>query len=184
MSSIDNKYYIQALDSFQFSLVETVDALTYSLSYNPDHAASHCLMGRIFMEQLEEYEPAREHFQSALNIDVNNVNVYKWYSLLLIKLQEFNTAEALIKHSFTVKGIDKSAMLQRQALLAESRNDFIEAKRLLKESIIASFLNEHIEFLRSELHRVKNKLGKPKKKHKSDKAEVAPTDKEQSKKTT
>jgi len=180
MSSIDNKYYIQALDSYQFSLVETIDALTYSLSYDPNHAASHCLLARIYMEQLEEYEPSREHFQTALQCDINNVNVYKWYSLLLIKLKEYSTAEKLIKHAYTVKGIDRSAILQREALLAESKGDFSKAKAILKESIAASVFNEHIDFLRSELSRVKSKLGKPKKKRKSDLQEKAQADKQES----
>jgi len=183
MSSIDNKYYIQALDTYQFSLAETIEALTYSLSYDPSHGPSHCLLARIYMEQLEEYEPAREHFQSALEFGINNVTVYKWYSLLLIKLKEYKNAEKLINHAYTVKGIDRSAMLQREALLKESIHDYENAKRLLKESIKASVFNEHIDFLRSELHRVKNKLGKPKKKQRRRAKEKAPNDKEESKTT-
>lgn len=164
MASVDNTYYIQALDNYEFSLAETVEALNYALSYDPNHAPSHCLMGRIYMDHLLELVSAREHFEKALENDMENASVYKWYSLLLIKLADYAQAEKLIKHSFEVEGIDKGVMLQRQALLAECKGEFKQAKALLKQAIKTSFFNDHIDFLKDELSRVKDKMGRPKKK--------------------
>ena len=55
-----NKYYFQALDNFPYNLEETMQALNYALSYDPEDADSLCLMGRIYSEMLSDYENREE----------------------------------------------------------------------------------------------------------------------------
>lgn len=56
MTLTKSKYYFEALDYFPFNLSECMDALNYALSYEPEDADSLCLMGRVYSEELKDYE--------------------------------------------------------------------------------------------------------------------------------
>ena len=51
-----DKYFLKALDSFDYDEGEMVEALNYALSYDEEHAPSLCLAGRLHMEKMKNFK--------------------------------------------------------------------------------------------------------------------------------
>lgn len=65
MKAID-KYLSQALDNYPYSLTETIESLEYALSYDETNTTALCLTGRLYAEQLMNYEEAKNIFRKRL----------------------------------------------------------------------------------------------------------------------
>ena len=52
MSSID-RYLVKAIDAYPYNLEEAIESLDYALSGDNNNAATLCLYGRVYAEQLQ-----------------------------------------------------------------------------------------------------------------------------------
>jgi tetratricopeptide (TPR) repeat protein len=170
MSTLSNKYYLQAFEAYPYDLTEALESLSYALSYESSHAGAHCLLGRLNMEQLMNYEKAEYHFEQALISDINYIATYEHYSMLLIILKDYKKAEKLIQHAYTIKGANVPIMHHREGLLNEFRKNMVKARRFMKLAYENSCNEEERSFLKNELDRVKSKLNTSKKKKKKKKS--------------
>jgi len=158
MADLATTYYLKAKDSYPYDLEETFESLSYALSYDENHAASHCLMGRFYAEQEQDINESIYHFEQALIHDMNYIETYYFYADVLIKYNEFERVKRLLNYAKNVKGICKSCVLQRKALMKEKQGKLSKAKKLLTKAKSISIHNGEISFLEDELKRVKNKL--------------------------
>ena len=158
MADLATTYYLKAKDSYPYDLEETFESLSYALSYNENHAASHCLMGRFYAEQAQDINESIYHFEQALIHDMNYIDTYYFYADTLIKYNEFERVERLLKYAKSVKGICLSCLLQRKALMKEKQGKLVKAKKLLTKAKTISTNNGEISFIDEELKRIKNKL--------------------------
>jgi len=164
MNNLANQYYAKAYDAYPYEVAEAMEALGYALSYDENHAGAHCLMGKLCMIQLKQFEEAIYHFECVIASDPQTVDVYPWYSLLLIRTGDNEKALRLIKYAEGIKGIDQIWMKQIRALVFESQDDLQQAKKLLKGAMKSSLSNDYSRFIESELERVNKKLKKTRKK--------------------
>ena len=114
-----DQYFLKALDSFNWSSSESLESLNYALSYDQEHAPSLCLLARMYMLKLKDYDAAAHYFEMALLTGSEHVDIYKYYSLLLIWLGEFQKADKLIRKASKVKGMPQTVILRRRAKLYE-----------------------------------------------------------------
>ena len=75
MKTVD-KYLFQALDNYPYNLEDVVESLDYALSYNNKNTMALCLYGRVYAEQLSDYEQAKLYFQEALISNIFAKEVY------------------------------------------------------------------------------------------------------------
>jgi tetratricopeptide (TPR) repeat protein len=97
-----NKYLFQALDAYPYNLEETAEALQYALSYDDKSPTTLMLLGRLYSEQFCDFETAKTYFQEALSADLNNKQVYRYYSQVLIMNDKLNEAEKLTRIIHTI----------------------------------------------------------------------------------
>lgn len=157
-NTLSNKYYLKACEAYPYYLSEALESLSYALSYESDHAGAHCLLGRLNMEQLKQFDKAQYHFEQALVSDMNFIATYEYYSFLLIQLREFLKAEKLIKYSYSIKGVNVAAMQYREGLLNEYQKNYKKARKLMKKAFDHSCNEEERGFIKTELERVESKL--------------------------
>lgn len=129
MKTID-KYLFQAMDNYPYSLEETIESLEYAFSYDAKNTMVLCLYGRIQAEQLMNYEEAKLYFQEALTVNIHALEVYPHYLQTLILNEDYNEAQKLIDFALTIKGINKSDIYIKKAILLEKQHQF---KNALKE---------------------------------------------------
>ncbi len=165
MKTVD-KYLFQALDNYPYNLEEVVESLDYALSYNNKNTMSLCLYGRVYAEQLSDYEQAKLYFQEALTADVFAKEVYPHYIQTLIRNEDYEEAMTLIDFALTIKGIDKVEILMKKIMLFEQMQKFKKVLKLIKE-VKLSILNSDFNYLIEETEkRLNQKLGKDSKKDK------------------
>ena len=159
-----NDYYLKALDYYPYNLQEFLENINYAISYDENHADSHCLMARFYMEQLCKFEEANYHFQKALSIDPDHLLTYYSYIIYCVKTKDIDRGLRLIKKARTINGIVESTLFHREALLYERVEKFKKSKKLLGKALITCNCNDDIEFFKIELNRIQNKLKQLKKK--------------------
>lgn len=133
MKTID-KYLFQALDNYPYSLEETIESLDYAFSYDDKNTMVLCLYGRIQAEQLLNYGEAKSYFQEALAINIHALEVYPYYLQTLILNEDYDEAQKLINFALTIKGINKSEIYVKKAILFEAKQEFKNALTAIKEA--------------------------------------------------
>jgi len=162
MKTID-KYLFQALDNYPFWLEGTIESLDYAFSYDSKNTMVLCLYGRIQTEQLMNYEEAKSYFQEALAINIHALEVYPHYLQTLILNEDYEEAQNLIDFALTIKGINKTEIFVKKAVLFEIQQKFKAALKEIKLAKLHSF--QHDDFGISETEkRIKNKMDLMKKK--------------------
>jgi len=168
MKTID-KYLFQALDNYPYSLEETIESLDYAFSYDAKNTMVLCLYGRIQAEQLMNYEEAKLYFQEALAINIHALEVYPYYLQTLILNEDYDEAQKLIDFALTVKGINKSDIYVKRAILFEVQQEFKKALKEIKNAKLYS-LQFAFECNITEVEkRIKGKIDLLKKKKKKSK---------------
>lgn len=169
MKTID-KYLFQALDNYPFWLEGTIESLDYAFSYDAKNTMVLCLYGRIQSEQLMNYEEAKLYFQEALAINIHALEVYPYYLQTLILNEDYDEALKLIDFALTIKGINKSDIYVKKAILFEARQEFKKALEEIKNAKLYSLqfayecnINDVEKRIESKIGLLKKKKKKPKK---------------------
>ena len=159
MKTVD-KYLFQALDNYPYNLEDVVESLDYALSYNNKNTMALCLYGRVYAEQLSDYEQAKLYFQEALILNIFAKEVYSHYIQTLILNEDYEEATKLIDFALTIKGIDKVEILMKKISLFEKTQELKLGLKLMKE-VKLSTLNSDYNYLIEETEkRLKQKVGK------------------------
>lgn len=183
MKTVD-KYLFQALDSYPYCLEETIESLDYALSYDSKNAMALCLYGRVYAEQLFDYDKAKQCYQEALAIDINAVMVYPFYLNALLLNEDYEEASKLIDFALTVKGVHKTGIMFKKARLLERQNDIKGALAYIKQIKLQELDNSftaNIEELEARL-KAKKELLKGKKESTSKKEDNAKEKKKKNRK--
>jgi len=162
-NNLHNNYLFKAMDAYPYELEETLEALNYALSYNNKDAQALCLMGRVYAEQLKDYETAKHYFAEAVAQHMELANTYPYYIQTLLWNSDYDEAEKLITFAMTIKATDKALLQLLQGILFEKRGQFKAAIKTLKAANTMATNNCFTDYVRQEISRVKKKI-KPKKK--------------------
>ncbi len=156
-NNLHSTYVLKALDAYPYNLEETLEALNYALSYNSHDVHALCLMGRLFAEQLEDYETAKQYYVEALVVDLNAHYVYPNYLYALIRNEDYSEVEKVLKHALTIKAVDKALLYMIEGQYYEAQGKYELSIRSLKRSKLKALNNEFVDFISEEISRVKKK---------------------------
>ncbi|MET3028095.1 hypothetical protein ABXT06_15550 [Flavobacterium sp. UW10123] len=159
-----DKYLFQALDNYPFWLEGTIESLDYAFSYDDKNTMVLCLYGRIQAEQLMNYEEAKSYFQQALAINIHALEVYPYYLKTLILNEDYEEARKLIDFALTVKGINKSEIYIKKAILLEVQHEFKDALKEIKQAKLYSIQHDYDSGISEVEKRIKDKIDLLKKK--------------------
>lgn len=173
MKAID-KYLFQALDSYPYSLEETIESLDYAFSYDAKNTMVLCLYGRIQSEQLWNYEEAKNYFQEALMINIHALEVYPHYVQTLILNEDFEEAQKLIDFALTIKGINKSEIFVKKGILYEAQQEFQLALKEIEKAKLCTLQFVFESDITEVEKRIKGKIELMQKKKKAEKTKKNP----------
>ena len=161
--TIADKYYLKALDEYPWDLEQTMENLNYAFSYDDEHAGANCLMGKLYMEQFQQYEVSEQYFIDAMASDPCNLKTCESYVKLMIETNQVQKAKKLISYAKKLTGCEIGKFLWFEALLFEKVKEYDKAKEKIKEAMLEAFDSENIELMEAELDRVNKKLSMYKK---------------------
>lgn len=157
-NNLHSSYVMKALDAYPYNLEETLEALIFALSYNSRDVHALCLMGRLYAEQLTDYETAKRYFVEALSENLDAHYIYPYYIHTLICNDDFVEAEKLLNYAFNVKGIDRSSLFLKKGQLYEATGKYALALSTLKEAQKGGLNNDFVDFVKDEISRVEKKV--------------------------
>lgn len=158
--------YIQARDNYPFNIDECIEKLQYVIAADDEHAGAHCLMGRIYEEQLEDNSQAKYYYQMTLYLDKEYAPVYSHYAALLINLDELDEALKVIERGMNIKGTDLPTLLYLKGVLYEKYEMYNTALDLYNEAKKACLNNYFMHNMDDQIKRIKEKKTLLKKKSK------------------
>tara|TARA_R110002012_G_scaffold249653_1_gene427275 strand:- start:58 stop:588 length:531 start_codon:yes stop_codon:yes gene_type:complete len=166
-----NMYLFKALEAYPYELEEAMEALNYALSYDAKNAKALCLMGKVYAEQLGEYEAAKECFERALESGLELPYIYPDYIAILIMNEDLTEAQKVLEFALNIKGMDKAILYNLQSWLFEVWRQYKMAIRAMEEVKIYSYNSDYQDYAEKEIVRIKKKLSKSdKKKRKEEKS--------------
>lgn len=159
-------YLFKALEAYPYELEEAIEALNYALSYDAKNVQALCLMGKVYTEQLGEYEAAKECFAEAVAGNMDMPGIYPDYIRTLLLNEDHREAQKLLDFAKNVKATDKGILFVLQGHLFESLGKYKKAMKAFEVSKRYGYNNDFIRFVNEEIGRVKKKLPKNNKKNK------------------
>ena len=155
-----NTYLFKALDAYPYELEKTVEALNYALSYDPQNAQALLLMGRVYSEQLGDYEKAKDYFAEALAADMNNPSIYPHYIYTLLLNEDYDEALKLLDYAKKVRATDKAVLFMYEAYVYEAQGMYKEAVEALKTAQKHTYNGDFDGHLGREIKRIQKKIPK------------------------
>ncbi len=156
--TLADQYYLKALEGYGYDLEEVVESLNYALSYDENHTGANYLMGKLYMEQFQQFDVAREYLEASMATDPKNINTCESLSWLLIRTRKFKEALRLIQYALGLSGVIRPEFLRLQALVYELQKDYHRSRELLYMAIEESYDSSYLSFLEEEVARVEQKM--------------------------
>lgn len=155
--TLADQYYLKAENAYPWKMETAMENLNYALSYDDAHVQSLCLLGKLYMFQLKNYELASVVFNQALKADLNHTDTYKFFTLLKIWKGDLSGAEKLANYAMKVNGMDVPIILTMKALIHEARGEYKTAKAILKQARQLSLNCDARSWIKTQHTRVKEK---------------------------
>ena len=168
--TIADTYYLKAKAASGYDWDEVCESLNYALSYDENHCAALCLLGKVYASNLNQYAQAFDCFDKVIAINSNYIDVYPVYAKYLIWADEIVKANKLIAFASTIKGISKGSLFWLSAYAAETKQEYRTALKHLKKAKKHAFNDDYFSFIEDEETRVKKKVKLDKSKAKKKKS--------------
>tara|TARA_R110000868_G_scaffold411677_1_gene707380 strand:- start:2208 stop:2756 length:549 start_codon:yes stop_codon:yes gene_type:complete len=156
--TIADTYYLKAKSAAGYDWDEVCESLNYALSYDENHCAALCLLGKIYAGNLNQYSEAFDCFDKVIAINNTYIDVYPIYAKYLILADEIEKATKLIEFAFTIKGISKGSLFWLSAYAAEIKENYKAGLIHLEKAKKHAFNDDYYSFIEDEENRIKKKL--------------------------
>ena len=108
INAIDKQFFLAARLLQSGQVEECMNELSLLLIRYPDHGRGNALLGRLYLRHLSEFTLAEECFNKALRYDPLYPELYYDYAELLIHLEKYTEAIAVLNKGFEIPGIEKN----------------------------------------------------------------------------
>ena len=127
-------------------------------TYDENNVKALILKGRVYTEVFKEYSTAIDYFETALAIEVDNLDVQEYYVKTLLWNHETDRARKFIDYALEVKGADKGNLYTYKVLTLEKDESYDEALKVLEYMPLYGYNSEYIEYCEALKIRIENKI--------------------------
>ncbi len=152
-----DKYYLKARDYYPYDYDEALEALEYGLSCDDEHAGLLVLKARIYYTDLKRFDAAKECFELALYYDAAFIDTYYAYLDFALTTEDYQLMAKLVAKAMKQKGIDKAAVLYKEALMHEMCGNYDSAVKSLANARMYCTSGKSLTFYEEEAERVQEK---------------------------
>ncbi|TRZ43571.1 tetratricopeptide repeat protein [Robertkochia solimangrovi] len=155
-----NPHLYKAFDAYPYEISETMEALQFAMSYDDLNVQVWCMLGRVHMEQFQDYEAAKSCFEQAMSIDIEWPGIYPLFITVLFRTQDFDAAEKLICFADSIQKVHKGVLAFYEGRLREYKGQYKEAMRSYKRAGKYYTDKNTLTELEDEIQKVKKRIGK------------------------
>ncbi len=141
-------YLCKAMDTYPWGLEATIESIQYALSYNDKNPHTLLLAGRIFAEEMNDYDEAIRYYEEAMAIDVDVVKIYPFLIDAYVAIGSYEKALKLIDFALIRKGVNKPLILSKRITVLEIEGKFKSALNfieMLKLEVLDSSYDKWME---------------------------------------
>ena len=153
INAIDKQFFLAARLLQSGQVEECMNELSLLLIRYPDHGRGNALLGRLYLRHLSEFTLAEECFNKALRYDPLYPELYYDYAELLIHLEKYTEAIAVLNKGFEIPGIEKNKLYRWMGMIYEKQKDFDQAILNYTQAIYDSFTDAFIQLLKTDIKR-------------------------------
>ena len=160
INASDKQFFLASRLLKEGQVEECLNELSLLLIRYPDHGRGNALLGRLYLQHLSDYTKAEEYFLQALRFDPLYPELYYDFAELLIHLEKYTEAIAVLNKGFEIPGIEKEKMLRLFGLVYEKQQNYDQAITYYTDGIIQSMSEASIKKLQADIQRcmLKNKI--------------------------
>jgi tetratricopeptide (TPR) repeat protein len=153
INASDKQFFLASRLLKEGQVEECINELSLLLIRYPDHGRGNALLGRLYLRHLSEYTKAEECFLQALRFDPLYPELYYDFAELLIHLEKYTEAIAVLNKGFEIPGIEKNKLYRWTGMIYEKQKDFDQAILNYTQAIYDSFSDTFIQLLKSDIKR-------------------------------
>lgn len=153
ISASDKQFFLASRLLKEGHIEECINELSLLLIRYPDHGRGNALLGRLYLRYLSDYTKAEECFLQALRFDPLYPELYYDFAELLIHLEKYTEAIAVLNKGFEIPGIEKNKLYRWTGMIYEKQKDFDQAILNYTQAIYDSFSDAFIQLLNSDIKR-------------------------------
>ena len=155
--SLADLYYLKALGSYEYSPDESFEYLGYALSAEPEHAGANQLIGKLYLEVLNNLSLAEDYLNASLVSNSEQPETAFLMVEVFRRTNRFEDALRLLAFTENLVGVNKSDLYKKRSAIYEHQRRFEMAIEQLRLAMIESFTIYDVEFLKLEIKRVAQK---------------------------
>jgi tetratricopeptide (TPR) repeat protein len=153
INASDKQFFLASRLLKEGQIEECINELSLLLIRYPDHGRGNALLGRLYLRHLSEYTKAEECFLQALRFDPLYPELYYDFAELLIHIEKYTEAIAVLNKGFEIPGIEKNKLYRWTGMIYEKQKDFDQAILNYTQAIYDSFSDTFIQLLKSDIKR-------------------------------
>jgi tetratricopeptide (TPR) repeat protein len=153
INASDKQFFLASRLLKEGQVEECINELSLLLIRFPDHGRGNALLGHLFMRHLSNYNQAEECFNKALRFDPLYAELYYDFAELLIHLEKYTEAIAVLNKGFEIPGIEKEKLLRLFGLVYEKQQNYDQAITYYTDGIIQSMSETAIKKLQGDIQR-------------------------------
>ncbi len=156
-NNLANQYYLKAWDAYPYNTKDVMEALDYALSYDEEHAPSHCLTAMLYTHQVKSWETAKHHYELALLYDPSYLETYYQYPYLLMHMGHYSRAKQVILKGQSTYGVSPYLMIVANATMYELQGKYDIAIRNHENALLSALSAEQTQYAKDSISRIKEK---------------------------
>jgi tetratricopeptide (TPR) repeat protein len=153
INASDKQFFLASRLLKEGQVEECINELSLLLIRYPDHGRGNALLGRLYLRHLSDYTQAEECFLQALRFDPLYPELYYDFAELLIQIEKYTEAIAVLNKGFEIPGIEKNKLYRWTGMIYEKQKDFDQAILNYTQAIYDSFSDTFIQLLKSDIKR-------------------------------
>ncbi len=153
INASDKQFFLASRLLKEGQIEECINELSLLLIRYPDHGRGNALLGHLYMRHLSNFSLAEECFTKAIRFDPLYPELYYDFAELLIHLEKYTEAIAVLNKGFEIPGIEKEKMLRLFGLVYEKQQNYDQAINYYTDGIIQSMSETAIKKLQSDIQR-------------------------------
>ena len=153
INASDKQFFLASRLLKEGQIEECINELSLLLIRYPDHGRGNALLGRLYLRHISDYTKAEDCFLQALRFDPLYPELYYDFAELLIHLEKYTEAIAVLNKGFEIPGIEKNKLYRWTGMIYEKQKDFDQAILNYTQAIYDSFSDTFIQLLKSDIKR-------------------------------
>lgn len=161
--TIEEKY-LQALEELWYGeSPKALQLLNDIVSNDPLYARAHYQLGKLYYNNIGDYQAAGYHFKTCAELEPQFPDVYEHYLRLLVFLNMEKQFRLVSERALQIPGVNYASVYSLIGLFAEKKKEWTDATEAYRNALLEATCKDEKDSIEESIERVKEKKRRLKK---------------------